>query len=255
LGFERAFLNSGFSMPFRPVVFSGGEVMSLTRNSGIFSVSVLVVILGILLVAPSAWAQSKFNTLYTFMGGTDGSATNGGLIFDQMGNLYGTTGEGGDLNDGTVFELMPNGDGSWTKIVLHSFNGKDGQGPAGGLIFDQAGNLYGTTSSGGSGGQICQGVGCGTVFQLTPNNDGSWTESVLHSFHGEDGYLPEGGLIFDSEGNLYGTTSEGGDLRRTVVPTAVARSSSLHRTQMGVGRSPSLTRSVGARTAQSPVMN
>jgi uncharacterized repeat protein (TIGR03803 family) len=196
--------------------------MSLNRNSGVFSVSVLVVILGILMVAPVAWGQSKFKTLYTFMGGADGSGITAGLVFDQMGNLYGTTAGGGDLSDcgasgcGTVFKLTPNGDGTWTKSVLHFFNGGDGLAPVGGLIFDQAGNLYGTTVQGGSGrGQICRHgfAGCGTVFQLTPNKDGSWTESVLHSFSGGDGLAPQGSLIFDPNGNLYGTTGSGGDLK------------------------------------------
>src|SRR5580658_7143427 len=90
--------------------------------------------------------------------------------------------------------------------VLHAFYGSDGYQPYAGLIFDAAGNLYGTTLEGGTG---CQ-IGCGTVFKLSPNADGSWTESVLHSFNGSDGAYPYAGLIFDAAGSLYGTAYEGG---------------------------------------------
>jgi uncharacterized repeat protein (TIGR03803 family) len=94
--------------------------------------------------------------------------------------------------------------------VLHSFddNGKDGTNPMAGLIFDAAGNLYGTTSSGGGTG--CYGVGCGTVFELTPSVNGRWTEKALHNFNGTDGNSPLADLIFDAAGNLYGTTYYGG---------------------------------------------
>jgi uncharacterized repeat protein (TIGR03803 family) len=135
--------------------------------------------------------------------GSDGSHPQAGLIFDAAGNLYGTTYGGGASGYGTVFKLTPNADGSWTESVLHSFNGSDGSSPFAGLIFDAAGNLYGTTSLGG-------GSNFGTVFKLTPNADGSWAESVLHSFIGSDGSYPLAGLIFDAAGNLYGTTEFGG---------------------------------------------
>ena len=111
-----------------------------------------------------------------------------------------------------VFKLALNPDGTWTESVLHSFTGTDGQNPIAGLIFDAAGNLYGTTTAGGSG--PCSDSnyhGCGVVFKLAPNPDGAWTEGVLHSFtEGTDGRLPEAGLIFDAHGNLYGTTAWGG---------------------------------------------
>jgi uncharacterized repeat protein (TIGR03803 family) len=107
---------------------------------------------------------------------------------------------------GTVFELSPNGDGSWTETVLHSFVTTDGAYPDTGVVFDQAGNLYGTTVSGGV-------RGFGTTFKLMPNHDGSWTESVLHSFLNRPGAMPLGGLIVDKQGKLYGTTA--GDDRTT----------------------------------------
>ena len=140
--------------------------------------------------------------LYSFSG-ADGGGPVAGLIFDTAGNLYGTTEEGGAHGAGIVFELTPNGDGSWTESVLHSFNGTDGSSPFAGVIFDQAGNLYGTTGFGGA-------SATGTVFKLTPNSNGSWTESVLHSFKGKDGLQPVAGVIFDQAGDLYGTTPEGG---------------------------------------------
>jgi len=146
-----------------------------------------------------SWTES---VLHSF-DGADGSLPIAGLIFDQAGNLYGTTTAGGDYGGGTVFELTSNGDGSWTESVLRSFSGGDGSSPTANLTFDSAGNLYGTSLNGGAYGE-------GTVFQLTPNGDGTWTESVLHSFSGRDGRLPWWGLIFDPNGNAYGTTWAGG---------------------------------------------
>jgi uncharacterized repeat protein (TIGR03803 family) len=102
----------------------------------------------------------------------------GGLIFDGSGNLYGTTENGGTRYSGTVFELSPNSGGGWTEQDLYVFGGgNDGGGPLAGLIFDEVGNLYGTTSGGG-------GSRWGTVFELTPNSGGGWTEHVLYSFSG-----------------------------------------------------------------------
>ena len=161
----------------------------------------LTILVVTLLLAPSALAAGKFKTLHRFTGGKDGGNPSGGVIFDQVGNLYSTTQYGGS-GSGTVFELTPNQDGSWTESVLYSFTGSDGSWPRGSLIFDQAGNLYGTTFFGGA-------TGCGTVFELTPNPDGGWTESVLDSFRGSDGCNPIAGVILDAEGSLYGTTLNG----------------------------------------------
>jgi uncharacterized repeat protein (TIGR03803 family) len=146
-----------------------------------------------------SWTESVLHSFNS----TDGGGPVANLIFDAAGNLYGTTNWGGAYNYGTVFQLTPNRDGRWTESVLYSFNGMDGKGPAAGLIFDGAGNLYGTTSGGGV-------HGYGTIFQLSLSGDGSWTESVLHSFHSRDGRGPAGGVIFDAAGNLYGTTTKGG---------------------------------------------
>jgi uncharacterized repeat protein (TIGR03803 family) len=157
--------------------------------------------------------------LYSFQAGNDGNRP-GGLLLDQKGNLYGTTAYGGgtacfaNLGCGTVFELSPNGSGGWTETVLYDFKGgADGDVPNGGLILDQSGNLYGTTVGGGSGHCAFSNPECGTVFELSPNGSGGWTETVLHSFGPgpTDGNVPTSPLTLDPKGNLYGTTSSGGD--------------------------------------------
>jgi uncharacterized repeat protein (TIGR03803 family) len=180
----------------------------LSRTLGASLMAVAVVLILTLVSVPSAWAASKFKTLYKFTGGADGGRSSAALIFDQMGNLYGTTYQGGASGFGTVFKLAPSGHGGWKQSVLHSFGEpQDGIHPYAPLIFDIAGNLYGTTEDGGD-------YGYGTVFKLTPNGDGSWTESVLYSFNhnydGKDGFGPLAGLVLDAAGSLYGTTYWGG---------------------------------------------
>lgn len=181
------------------------RINSWTRLSA-FVVAAAVLLLTSVF-APGAWAANRYKVLYKFKGGADGGSTRGAVIFDQSGNLYGTTTDGGAGGAGKVFKLAPNGSGRWTETVLYSFknDGTDGNTPLSGLIFDQAGNLYGTTAGGGAKGNY------GTVFQLTPNSGGTWTENVLHSFDVSDGYEPyTGNLIFDQSGNLYGGTNLGG---------------------------------------------
>jgi uncharacterized repeat protein (TIGR03803 family) len=159
-----------------------------------------------LVLAPGALAASAQKVLHSFTGGSDGSQPRQTMVFDQAGNLYGTTSGGGAYGYGTVFELTPNSDGSWTEHVLHSFTGgSDGDFPSwGGLAFDTANNLYGATVLGGKYDE-------GTIFELSPNSDGTWTESVLHQFTGKiDGGGPDTTPIFDALGNLYGTTVHGG---------------------------------------------
>jgi uncharacterized repeat protein (TIGR03803 family) len=156
--------------------------------------------------ADRGWTET---VLYRFKGGNDGESPLGGLVLDDSGNLYGTTFSGGEFLNGTVFELSPGGAG-WTKTILHSFNGSDGDGPEAKLIRDSAGNLYGTTDAGGV--QTCVFHGCGVVFKLTSHSNG-WTESVLYEFQGDqDGMDPRSRLVLDAAGNLYGTTYDGGSL-------------------------------------------
>jgi uncharacterized repeat protein (TIGR03803 family) len=170
-------------------------------------VGILATMLVTLILSSSAWSQTTFKTLYNFKGSKDGTSPWAGLVFDAAGNLYGTTHEGGAKGFGTVFKLTPNGDGTWTKSTLYSFCSQphcaDGQYPWADLILDHSGNLYGTTAGGGAHNH-------GTVFELTPGSSG-WTETVLYSFTGGgDGRFPYAGLIFDGNGNLYGTTVQGG---------------------------------------------
>jgi uncharacterized repeat protein (TIGR03803 family) len=153
---------------------------------------------------PNAAAGWDYKTLHTFSG-SDGDSPSAALIFDAAGNLYGTTASGGPLREalGTVFELSPTANGNWTHKILHTFTQVQvGRGvhPAGALIFDGAGNLYGTTVSGGAG---CD---CGTVFKLSPSTSGDWGETELHRFNIREGGIPFSELIFDAAGNLYGTT-------------------------------------------------
>jgi uncharacterized repeat protein (TIGR03803 family) len=138
--------------------------------------------------------------LYTFTGGADGGGPNG-VVLDRKGNLYGTTQNGGNgsltgVQEGVVFKLDPSG----TETVLHSFTGfADGGGPTSGVILDSAGNVYGTTFSGGN--------GLGVVYELSPNG----VETVLHTLtYPGDGGGPYAGVIRDSLGNLYGTAANFG---------------------------------------------
>jgi len=128
---------------------------------------------------------------------------------DSSGSLYGTTSGGGAFTSqcscGTVFKITPGSNGKWKETILHSFTlGAGGEGPSAGVVMDNAGNLYGTTSAGGSS------CGCGLIYKLAPGSNGKWTYTVLHRFTGADGAGPNANLILDSNGNLYGTTTTGG---------------------------------------------
>ena len=170
-----------------------------------------VVGITILTVSATAFAASQYTTIYTFSADVPIYA---GLIADPAGNLYGTTVRGGLHGYGTVFMLSSNPDGSWNRRVLHNFGGgRDGAYPTAPLIIDQSGNLYGTTAYGGKGPCLLNGyAGCGVVFKLTVNPNGSWKETVLHSFKGvPDGFYPaRDGLTFGEAGALYGATQFGG---------------------------------------------
>ncbi|MGA2904296.1 MAG: choice-of-anchor tandem repeat GloVer-containing protein [Candidatus Korobacteraceae bacterium] len=145
--------------------------------------------------------------LHTFTGNPDGyEPFSENLIFDQAGNIYGTTSGGGMYLYGTAFELTPSGTG-YTESILHSFgSGTDGENPDSGVVLDTAGNVYETTFYGGTEEGGCGGYGCGTVYQLIPSN-GGWLENVLVNFNGANGDNPSGNLIIDASGNLYGITS------------------------------------------------
>jgi uncharacterized repeat protein (TIGR03803 family) len=142
------------------------------------------------------WNEAVLYNFCPLAGCTDGSSPYSSLIFDSAGNLYGTAGAGGANEDGVVFELSPMG-ASWTEKVLHSFaNGADGANPMSGLIMDPAGNLYGTTTNGGTN-------GTGTVFELSPSGS-NWTEQVIYSFDNNSGYDALATLTMDAAGNIFG---------------------------------------------------
>ena len=168
-------------------------------------------VLGLLLLAlalgQSALAQDHFKILHAFTGDADGGGLWGSLALDRHGNVYGTTSGGGTNGGGVLFKLSSNLDGTWSETVLHSFPASpdDGFSSTGGLVFDAAGNLYGTTMGGGGAFRY------GTVFEMTPGL-GGWSESVLYSFgtNDDDGVFPYAGPVVDKSGNVYGTTAPGG---------------------------------------------
>jgi uncharacterized repeat protein (TIGR03803 family) len=144
-----------------------------------------------------AWTET---VLHSFTAGNDGATPYSGLTPDGAGNLYGTTVDGGAHGNGTVYQLAPSGSG-WTETVIYDFpNSSDGRWPVGGLVFDSAGNLYGATEVGGSGGG-------GTVYKLT-NSNGQWVFTTIYSFTGHAG--PYSKLTMDAAGNLYGATNGDG---------------------------------------------
>jgi uncharacterized repeat protein (TIGR03803 family) len=179
----------------------------------------------VLIFTSLTFAEWNEKVLYSFQDGTDGATPVGGVVFDKAGNLYGATMYGGSSACppgwcGTIYELSPptQKGGNWTEQVLHVFGGYyegDGAMPSGGLIMDNAGNLYGVTGYGGTGPCILFGTltGCGAVYELSPpqQQGGAWTETILYSFQGgDDGNFPQGSLVFDGAGNLYGATWFGG---------------------------------------------
>lgn len=183
--------------------FQGGISCTLAGSAGCGVVFEL---------SPSGGGSWTETVLYNFTGGKDGALPLAALTFDAAGNLYGTASSGankiGFLYGGSVFQLVP-GSSGWTEHTLYDFHGADGQAPASTLVFDGAGNLYGTTQEGGT---TCSG-GCGVVFKLTPTSSGPWTEKVIHYFNNTNGSGPYSGVTFDAAGNLYGTTVEGGNQR------------------------------------------
>ena len=156
-------------------------------------------------VSPGANGIWTEKVLYRFTGGNDGGGSFGTTpVLDAGGNLYGVTNSGGAHDYGVVYELVRGAAGSWTERVLYSFpGGNGGATPLGKLVFDSAGNLYGTTYY--------------TAYELSPTSSGPWTIKTLHSFAGgTDGANVQSGLVFDKAGNLYGTTYRGGKHYGTV---------------------------------------
>jgi len=178
----------------------GGSCSEIYEYSGCGTIFNLHPSASVCKAALCPWMES---VLYRFAGGSDGAYPIGKLLFDQSGNIYGTTFDYLQFGSlGTVFELTSSGSG-WSKSVLQRFDGGDGQYPLAGLIAGPSGNLYGTTYYGGAHSD-------GAVYQLTPSGPG-WSESVLYSFQGgNDGANPAADLISDNAGNFYGGTTVGG---------------------------------------------
>jgi uncharacterized repeat protein (TIGR03803 family) len=202
------FTGQNGAYPYADVVFDqAGNLYSTTVNGGTGDCSPGEMAgCGLVFQLTHSGVSWTENVLYDFSGGDDGGASLTNVIFDASGNLYGTTTRRGVDNGGTVFQLIRSGS-DWTYNLLHSFQcqGDEGCFPFGGLLLDQAGNLYGTTSIGGAG-------GAGTVFVLTPSQ-GSWTSTVLYSFTGGYQAGPRASLTADAAGDLYGTVYADGPSR------------------------------------------
>jgi uncharacterized repeat protein (TIGR03803 family) len=166
-----------------------------------------------LLQSGASLASGSYSLAYRFSGGNDGGNAATSLAFDAAGNAYGTAVIGGLYGCGVVFKLSPTSPTTWQESVLYNFTcGADGKNPHGGVTLDRKGDLFGTTTAGGSGG-ACTGDGCGVVYELTPAR-----ERVLYNFTGgNDGFGPGGGVSFDKQGRLYGTTPDGGAFSQGVV--------------------------------------
>jgi uncharacterized repeat protein (TIGR03803 family) len=152
----------------------------------------------------SGWKEKVLHSFH--LSQTDGNTPGWGSLFmNGSGSLYGTT-RGGGCCGGVVFKLTPDSSGRWKEALLHNFQkGATGFSPNAGVVMDKAGNLYGTTDYGGG---FCD---CGVIYKLAPGPNGKWTYTVLHTFGiGNDGGVPEGNLVMDGEGNLYGGTVLGG---------------------------------------------
>jgi uncharacterized repeat protein (TIGR03803 family) len=198
--------------PFAGLIFDGsGNLYSTTWNGGSDNCGAgCGVVFKLAPAAGGGWTESVLHSFMDF--GPEGSNSDASLVLDPAGNLYGVTWYGGTQGWGVVFKLAPNTDGGWTESVLHQFKGDtDGAHPRGHLVFDSAGNLYGTAAN-----EYASGYG--VVFELLPNEDGTWRKRNLHQFTGgKDGANPYVGLTIDSAGNLYGVANDGGAYGNGVV--------------------------------------
>ncbi|HEY5176349.1 MAG TPA: choice-of-anchor tandem repeat GloVer-containing protein [Terriglobales bacterium] len=184
----------------RVAIGRDGTLYGTTAGGGIYGSGTVFHLTPSPTAPRSALVPWNETVLHSF-NGSDGSGPQNDLIFDQAGSIYGTIPYGGLCNSGcgVVYKLTPSGSG-WTETLLYSFVGNEGEHPIGGVVFGRSGNLYGVFEQGGPAGR-------GAVYQLSPSG-GSWTEQTLQGFDGrDDGAYPVGGLIIDSSGNLYGTTS------------------------------------------------
>jgi uncharacterized repeat protein (TIGR03803 family) len=194
------FTGSDGSGPGSPVAFDAhGNIYGTTPTGGANGLGVVYQL------KPNGTGGWTYHIIHTFTGGEDGSGGSAGrFLVDTDGNLFNVCTVGGANGFGVVYEMSPTQSGQWRFTTLYAFkDSPDGALPYGGLVFDKAGNLYGTTYYAGA-------HDLGTVYKLTRNGT-TWSESVLYSFKGgTDGANPISSLVADSSGNLYGTTSEAG---------------------------------------------
>jgi uncharacterized repeat protein (TIGR03803 family) len=197
----------GTSSMGKLVMDAQGDLFGTTNLGGSFGFGVVFEL------RPPSITGSRWRwlMLHEFGEGVDGRGVNNNLAMRQ-GALYGTASNGGTFGDGTVFELKEVS-GVWNETILYNFAGDEGANPGAGLVFDAAGNLYGTTVAGGASTNCGNNSGCGVAFELSPPavSGDPWTETTLYSFTaGKDGAMPSGSLTMDKAGNLYGTASQGG---------------------------------------------
>ncbi len=201
---DLSFLSTGFGPEARAVFGPDGHLYStagdLPPNHGV--IFDLIPPLSICKVVNCLWTE---NVIHRFQGVPDDGSDPGygDLIWDQQGNIYGTTINGGENDLGTVYQVIHSGN-QYTESVIYSFSGLDGANPYHGVISDGKGNFFGTTVVGGL-------YNFGSVFELTYKPGTGWVETVLYNFQDtSDGRFPTGGLVMDASGNLYGTTSVDG---------------------------------------------
>ncbi len=200
---------SGGSSPSARVVFGpDGHLYGTTPTGGVTQNGVAFRLTVPVSICRTAFCPWKETVLHNFtQAPSDGAGPSAGdLTWDQQGNIYGTTEWGGTYSAGTVYQITPSGN-SWTEAPIYSFSGPDGEDPRGGVIFDSSGNLFGTTNTDTV-------ENSGVIFELTNVPGSGWQETLLHRLNGgeTEGEWPEGGVVMDSAGNLFGTTPEGGNL-------------------------------------------
>jgi uncharacterized repeat protein (TIGR03803 family) len=191
------------------IMDAAGNLYGTTEYGGTYNAGIVFELRPVTAGPQGSWSSRILHTFGSFP--NDGKKTSlGQLVVDQHGNLYGATNQGGsniciDVGCGTVFKLarVPvTPGGVWVETILYNFTSA-AYGPGGGVTFDRAGNLYGTTIYGG-------GTGCGVVYELAAAQSGNWQYTLLHSFLGSDGCQPDANLTLGPDGNLYGTTATGG---------------------------------------------
>jgi len=189
---------SGGARPWGSLLFNGSGNLYGTMRGCLGDA-----VCGAFQLVPAAGSW-KFSVIYDVSAGP-------GLLMGKAGNLYGAIGPGNYFDIGAIGELSPGSNG-WTYTDLFNFNPTVGYAPPAPPIWDGKGNMLGTTTKGGAQPACWTSDGCGMIFEMTPNKDGTWTYHILHRFASSktDGQTPWAGLVRDSVGNFYGSTVAGG---------------------------------------------